>query len=41
METQGYLEQRNSGSGEVFKDFVLAWMLVLAALATMSFALTP
>jgi hypothetical protein len=41
METQGYLEQRNSGSGEALKDFVLAWMLVVAALATMSFALTP
>jgi len=40
MDTQGYFEQRNSGSGDMLKGFVLAWMLVLAALATMSIALT-
>jgi hypothetical protein len=41
MGTQGYLEQRNSGSGDVLKSLMLAWMLVLVALASMSFALTP
>src|SRR5262245_43512766 len=39
MDTQGYLEQRNSSSADALKALMLAWMLVLATLATMSIAL--